>query len=755
METIDHAILIPATARAVWTLVSTPQNNPAWQADCDETSILTNNPRGQGARWRHSHRSGDMVLEITAWYEGLGYEYVIVDGVPYQNANRGRIRLQETPDGTVVQWTFSFDASGLFKGGRKRRIDKSIVNSLRSLYQFVKESGISEGTQHYASLMRDAPDVEQRSHYQPRYPTYEEMDEAAYQPPTGPQPAAPSNTPPAPKTADDARYRPPGMTPPQPMQPAQPSLRPQFEPPVADDDTRPNPSVRPEQAQPDDVPRAGQFTNREVINDEPSFLSDLTPSQRTTAERPSPQRFDDSRLDNSHLDESRFDRPATPPAETRRDEGRYDPLRVEPSSYERPKPPQPPADDADRPATQPSRSRQTGEEISIFERFGLKRPSETQEMAQSQPATDTPATPDVPQVNAQEQQPVTPSKPIDEPVNQTPTPQEPAQPAQTPPEETRMQEARPEQPARPKPTPEAPKSARQWPPDVRPQFDESQPQPAGAKRPDVEEPNREDDFALDQQPVATNQSNDWLKEDLFNEEDLFDNVLRMTDEPPAKKQQRIPPADEQDIASIDTPKPSATQQTDTAPSSQQSKPSQEDDLPDIFGNAQQKNDAPPSSLLDVIRAVEEGRFFDEEAAVVRPMPQDSPPSDKPSDKDETGGSSLAAQLAAEEPPQKGHDTTALFQAMSEMGLVEGLQGIQRADEVSEQKTPALAPHDEREAEAQAPLQAEAPPQAEATTPDPRWHEEPFTIDVLPDDPDYAGLRDRYRKYMARVRRRAP
>lgn len=233
MDTIiDHAILIPAPANMIWAQISDPEKNPIWQEECDSISFVTSHQRGRGARWRYTHRAGEIVILITAWYEGLGYEYTIVDGVPYDNDNRGRIRLQETADGTVVQWTFSYAGGGMFSGlgGRKRRIDRNIVDSLRNLYQYVKDTHSDNFTQS-KTIMRDAPDVFERAEYQRQYPLQpgENPADAAYMPPQAQQDAP-----------DDFSSF--GIE----------------EPPITDDDTHPNPTIKTPQSL-----------------EEPSFLRDV------------------------------------------------------------------------------------------------------------------------------------------------------------------------------------------------------------------------------------------------------------------------------------------------------------------------------------------------------------------------------------------------------------------------------------------------------------------------------------------------
>lgn len=174
MTTIDHRILIPKSAASVWDFLSDVTNNPSWQVDCKSLSILTPAHRsGQGLRWRYSSGSGrEYVLEVTAWYDGIGYEYVYVDGVPFKEG-KGRIRLQEIPEGTIVQWTLTYEVGGVLGGmrdavGIRRQFESVMVDSLRSLWKAMQKSAGGE-LRESKSLMRDAPGIEERSQYRSRH----------------------------------------------------------------------------------------------------------------------------------------------------------------------------------------------------------------------------------------------------------------------------------------------------------------------------------------------------------------------------------------------------------------------------------------------------------------------------------------------------------------------------------------------------------------------------------------------------------
>jgi len=231
MNTIDQRILIPTTQNAVWDYISNLENNPDWQVDCINIAFLTTFHKGQGTRWRMATDSGrEYVVEITAWYDRLGYEYQFIDGAPYKQ-NNGRLRLQEMAEGTVLQWTFNYEPGGLLGGmrnslGLKRNIENTMQDSLWTLWKHLGEAKGQQGILETKTLMQDAPDVESRAQYKPRHPSVLEDYTGKVQ---APEPAFMPTIP---------------------------------EPPIADDDTRPRPILTDSQIQLQPVP-------------EPDFLRDV------------------------------------------------------------------------------------------------------------------------------------------------------------------------------------------------------------------------------------------------------------------------------------------------------------------------------------------------------------------------------------------------------------------------------------------------------------------------------------------------
>jgi hypothetical protein len=110
-------------------------------------SVLTTSSTGVGARRRCTLQSGkDVIEQVSAWVEGLGYEYAVIEGGPYRSL-RGRFRLQAGPDGTSVQWTIAYQPKGLFglikdRLGGRRAMAALMSASLRQLRREIDALGM-------------------------------------------------------------------------------------------------------------------------------------------------------------------------------------------------------------------------------------------------------------------------------------------------------------------------------------------------------------------------------------------------------------------------------------------------------------------------------------------------------------------------------------------------------------------------------------------------------------------------------------
>jgi Polyketide cyclase / dehydrase and lipid transport len=174
MNILDHRILIPTSQETVWEYISDLASNPTWQADCKNIAFVSTHHSGVGVRWRCDTGGGrSYIIETTTWYDKLGYEYTFVDGAPFRES-KGRIRLQEIAEGTIVQWTFTYETGGFLGGVRnalatKRQIESTMIESLRSLWSAIQKSGKTGKPLEAKSLMQDALDYEARAHYKPRH----------------------------------------------------------------------------------------------------------------------------------------------------------------------------------------------------------------------------------------------------------------------------------------------------------------------------------------------------------------------------------------------------------------------------------------------------------------------------------------------------------------------------------------------------------------------------------------------------------
>ena len=200
MNVIDLEILIPASPEFIWRFLGDPAALSQWQEDVNSVSFLSTQREGRGTRWRaSSDNNSDIVVEVSAWYDTLGYEYSLMDGTSFSE-NTGRIRLHEVPDGTLVRWTFQYELGGVLGGLRnamriKRSTTSQIQASLRNLHQLILQESGGIPTHEAKASVREAPDVGERLAYKPRHPSAfndPALDESAareIEPDTDKQPA--------------------------------------------------------------------------------------------------------------------------------------------------------------------------------------------------------------------------------------------------------------------------------------------------------------------------------------------------------------------------------------------------------------------------------------------------------------------------------------------------------------------------------------------------------------------------------------
>ena len=176
MPLIDQRILIDAPPQMIWDFVSDPDKLTRWHTGYSGISVLTTQRTGAGTRRRCTPAGGgkDVIEEITTWVEGLGYEYRLVDGSPYRTL-QGRLRLQPGPDGTTVQWTITYRPKGLFGLLRdqlsgRRRFAQMMADSLRHLRRQIDTLGVRMDEAQRAKMsIQGRLDANARAQYKRRY----------------------------------------------------------------------------------------------------------------------------------------------------------------------------------------------------------------------------------------------------------------------------------------------------------------------------------------------------------------------------------------------------------------------------------------------------------------------------------------------------------------------------------------------------------------------------------------------------------
>lgn len=369
MTTIDQRILIPAPPPVVWDYVSNIENNPNWQINCESLVFLSQRRTGVGARWRQRNPGRtETVYEVSTWYDGLGYEYVYIDGGGLQDSS-GRVRLQEIPEGTIVQWTFNYELGGVFGGIRnaltaQRRVETDMIESLKMLWKISRRMGSMENYQ-ARSLMQDGPQSPQaRLSYQPRH-----ADSLVSQAPG--------------IHRDDAGqlYIP--------------------EPPISDEDTRPGAAAnsdRLDQSDPRFAPTpdtpATEHAQPPASEPQqppttPADASFAPPQERISQEMPAvniaPQPDADSSLPSTEPEPAPQHHHHNPEPVTSTQPPPTEQEQAPPSSDQPAAPPEPSTTTADPSPTQVPAAKDTAE-VSIWEVFGIPSPTDTQKMRAIQAA---------------------------------------------------------------------------------------------------------------------------------------------------------------------------------------------------------------------------------------------------------------------------------------------------------------------------------------------------------------------------------
>ena len=375
MTLIDQRILISAPPEGVWRILSDPNQLSRWHTGYRGVSVLTTQAVGVGTRRRCTLSTGkDVIEEITAWVEGWGYEYHLVEGGPFR-AFQGRFRLQAGPDGTSVQWTIAYQPKGLIglirdRLGGRRRIQDMMATSLRQLRRAVEELGLRLDENYRSRVaIRERLSADERAQYQRRY----QSPEADAQPPIladGAQPE-PSFVRELTGTASASPADPLEDTQPKPPHDLREAVETPDAPPA------PRTDVPPEHAAfaPPPAPASAADTDDETIPD----YKRVTPPRGIPSVRPStvPTSAEPPAADEHAAEDASFTR-----GERSTDEAAFapEPATVKAPLPEEPRPTlvverrdttQPPA-----PRLPPQTPKHDAGEISIWDVFGIRRPSE-------------------------------------------------------------------------------------------------------------------------------------------------------------------------------------------------------------------------------------------------------------------------------------------------------------------------------------------------------------------------------------------
>lgn len=374
MTLIDQRILIDAPSETVWQYIIDPEHIARWHAHYTAISLLSTNPMGVGVRRRCTLTGGkDVIEEITSWVNGIGYEYVYLDGGPYRSL-RGRYRLQPQPDGISVQWTITYEPRGLIGRLRdllrgRQQMTQMVSASLRQLRREIDQLGVRMDAEERARFgIHERLDAEQRAQYQRRHTPSTGLEHPVVvdQPPgeAAPEQEAPTADRPTPVESTPAEPAPASTEAAPPVEtPVQP--KPEPTPPTTDE----APAVTPPEAESprsetaasepvpepvvDEPPAPSEQAEPPVAADEPDAPTPTDDIRRTAGEfapvspdTPAPDTSATSEPEAAAV-ETPAEAPAAPPDDEQPDEA-APPDKTEPPLHARPTPPH------GTPAVQPS-----------------------------------------------------------------------------------------------------------------------------------------------------------------------------------------------------------------------------------------------------------------------------------------------------------------------------------------------------------------------------------------------------------------
>lgn len=287
MPLIDQRILIDAPSEVVWQVISDQSQLAQWHAAYSSVSVLTTQQRGTGVRRRCTLVSGkDVIEEIVSWVEGMGYEYQRIEGGPYREY-RGRVRLQLGPDGTSVQWTVTYAPRGLVgrlrdRFGGHKALAETVTASLRQLRREVDALG-----RHMDDQARARAAIRERMSADERAAAYAARQPADTDAPAEDAPPTPTPTPAEPSFVRDLAADEPPVDPTADTQPQEPAEL--DAPPASAASEEPRPPAAPS------APASNTLTEEEI-----PLHQRVTPARGIPSVQPS-----------SHV----VERPAPPPPE--------------------------------------------------------------------------------------------------------------------------------------------------------------------------------------------------------------------------------------------------------------------------------------------------------------------------------------------------------------------------------------------------------------------------------------------------------
>lgn len=128
MTEFEHRILIPLPTVQIWAILLDWTRIPQWQPEVSSVEIIRSHTRNQfpSLRLTTVHKK-IWVMEVTAWYDSLGYEYRMSRDDLRECF--GRWRLRGIPEGTVLASSISYTAKAL--SVRRKRLENSNVERLR------------------------------------------------------------------------------------------------------------------------------------------------------------------------------------------------------------------------------------------------------------------------------------------------------------------------------------------------------------------------------------------------------------------------------------------------------------------------------------------------------------------------------------------------------------------------------------------------------------------------------------------------